>query len=222
MDVPLEAAPLPDAQGPQRIVCAGRIERFKGQDTLVKAFVRIAHRHPQAELLLLGPDQWSPHARFEQLVNAWAPDGSVRRRIRMEGRVPLDEVLQTLNSAAVSVISSSGFESFSFSTLEAMAAARPIVGSYVGAIPELLDQGRCGLLASPGNVQQFADALDRLLSDRELCQRLSMAAHQRALRQYDTAAVLPAVIAAYQKARRRFYRFGPAEPAQPGYALQCA
>ena len=61
-----------------------------------------------------------------------------------------------------------------------MAAARPVVGSRVGAIPELLDNGRCGMLAAPGNVAHFADALDRLLGDRDLSQQLSTAAHQRA------------------------------------------
>jgi len=222
MDVPANPAPLPAMDGPQRIVCAGRLERFKGQDTLVKAFARIAPKHPRAELVLLGPDQWSENAKFSDRVDAWVPDGEVRRRIHMPGRVPLDEVQEALTGAAVGVVCSSGFESFSFSTLEAMAAARPIIGSRVGAIPELLENGRCGLLASPGNVQQFADALDRLLSDRALSQRLGLAAHQRALRQYDTRAALPAFIASYQKARQLFYRFKLALPAKPMYKLRCA
>ena len=70
-----------------------------------------------------------------------------------------------------------------------MAAARPIVASRSGAIPELLDHGRCGLLSAPGDVQHLAESLDQLLSDRGLCQRLSLAAHARAREQYDTGGV---------------------------------
>jgi glycosyltransferase involved in cell wall biosynthesis len=206
MDVPAEAAPLPPADGPQRIVCAGRLERFKGQDTLVRAFARIAGKHPAAELLLIGPDQWSIGTSFGEWVNRWVPQDDVRRRITLTGAWPLPRVQEALRGAAVAVVCSSGFESFSFSTLEAMAHARPVVGSRVGAVPELLDNGRCGLTAAPGNVPQFADALDALLTDRSLCERLGRAAHERAKRFYDTAAVIPAFVQAFKAARDAFAR----------------
>lgn len=204
MDVPADPAPLPPADDEQRIVCAGRLERFKGQDTLVKAFARVAPSHPRARLVLVGPDQWSTKFTFEQYVDRMVPDPDVRRRVELTGARPLQEVQERLRGAAVAVICSSGFESFSFSTLEAMAAARPIVGSRVGAVPELLDNGRCGLTAAPGNVAHFAQALDTLLSDRALSQRLGLAAHARARSEYDTAAVLPQFVATFERARELF------------------
>lgn len=204
MDIPESPAPLPPADDAQRIVCAGRLERFKGQDTLVKAFAGIATKHPKAELVLIGPDQWSTKFTFAQLVDRLVPDAAIRRRIHLPGPQSLAQVQQALRGATVAVVCSSGFESFSFSTLEAMACARPIIGSRVGAIPELLDHGRCGLTAAPGNAPQFAEALDQLLSDRALCERLSSAAHEKARRCYDTAAVLPAFIEAFQRARHIF------------------
>jgi glycosyltransferase involved in cell wall biosynthesis len=204
MDVREARAPLPPAGGPQRIVCAGRLERFKGQDTLVKAFARIAMKHARAELVLIGPDQWSSRMSFARCVDRWVPDANVRRRIHLVGPQSLEQVQAALRSATVAAICSAGFESFSFSTLEAMAAARPIIGSRVGAIPELLQNGKCGLTAAPGNVAHFAEALDRLLSDRALCERLGAAAHARARRCYDTVAVLPEFVKAFESARRLF------------------
>ena len=204
MDVPEHAAPLPPADDAQRIVCAGRLERFKGQDTLVKAFARIAVKHPKAELVLIGPDQWSTKFTFSQWVDRSVPDPDIRRRIHLLGPQPLEQVQEALRNAAVAVVCSSGFESFSFSTLEAMAWARPIIGSRVGAVPELLDHGKCGLTAAPGNVAQFAEALDTLLSDRPLCERLGRAAHEKARRCYDTAAVLPAFVETFERARKIF------------------
>jgi glycosyltransferase involved in cell wall biosynthesis len=205
MDVPADAAPLPDPDGPQRIVCAGRLERFKGQDTLVKAFARIAANHPRAELRIIGPDQWSEREPFSAVVDHLVPDPDARRRVILTGPMPLASVQAELRAATVAVICSSGFESFSFSTLEAMAAARPIIGSRGGAIPELLDAGRCGLLAAPGNPQQFAEHLDRLLGDRALCERLSQSAHARARTRYDTSVAIPAMVQQFQRAREIFH-----------------
>lgn len=206
MDVPETPAPLPPADGPQRIVCAGRLERFKGQDTLVKAFARIAAKHPRAELRIIGPDQWSEKQTFAQVVDQLVPEADVRRRIILAGRQPLAQVQEELRNACIAVICSSGFESFSFSTLEAMAAARPIVGSRVGAIPELLDNGNCGLIAAPANVAQFADSLDRLLADPDLRQDLARKAHERARNRYDTQIAIPAMVRQFNHAREIFHR----------------
>jgi len=205
MDVPEIPAPLPGPDEPQRIVVAGRIERFKGQDVLVKAFARIAARHPRAELHVIGPDQWSAKESFASVVDQIVTDPDARRRVILTGPVTLTQVQEELRGATCAVVCSSGFESFSFSTLEAMAAARPIVGSRVGAIPELLDNGRCGLLAAPGNVAQFADSLDQLLSNPDLRHQLATNAHDRARRRYDTQVAIPQMVRAFKHAREIFY-----------------
>lgn len=201
MDVPSIAPSLPDAEDEQRIVCAGRIERFKGQDAIVKAFAQIAPLYPKARLVLVGPDQWSRRRSFASLVEALVPSADIRSRIELTGPLSVGQVQQHLARAAIAVVFSRGFESFSCSTLEAMAAGRPIVASRSGAIPELLDNGRCGLLAEPGDVAQLAQHFSRLLADRALCQDLGAAAHQRARACYDTDAVLPQFIEAYAEAR---------------------
>ncbi len=204
MDVPPYRPPLPDESEPQRIVCAGRLERFKGQDVLVKAFALIARKHPRAELLLIGPDQWSKKQKFTDLIARLVPDESIRARIELRGPQPLVSTQDALRSAAIAVIPSTGFESFSFSTLEAMAAGRPTVVSRIGAMPELLDYGRCGNIFTPGDANGLAQALDRLLEDRELRETFAACAHQRARDVYDTDAVLPEFVSTYELARERF------------------
>jgi glycosyltransferase involved in cell wall biosynthesis len=212
MDVPQDPAPLPPPGEPPRIVVAGRLERFKGQDVLVKAFARIAPHHPQAQLVIVGPDQWSTTQPFSSVVDQLVPNPDIRRRIILTGPLPLAAVQAELRRAAVAVVCSSGFESFSFSTLEAMAAARPIIGSRVGAIPELLDHGRCGLLAAPANAAQFADCLDQLLKDRDLSERLAKCAHDRARQRYDTHVAIPMMLRQFERARDLFQN---AESPQP-------
>src|SRR5258705_11588868 len=117
MDVPRFRPPLPDESGPQRIVCAGRLERFKGQDVLVQAFAMIAAKHPRAQLLLIGPDQWSRKHRFGELIEKMVPNVAIRSRIELRGPQPLVSTQDELRRAAIAVVPSTGFERFSFSTL---------------------------------------------------------------------------------------------------------
>jgi glycosyltransferase involved in cell wall biosynthesis len=204
MDVPSSRPPLPDESEPQRIVCAGRIERFKGQDVLVQAFAMIAAKHPRAQLLLIGPDQWCRKEKFSHVIEHLVHDESIRSRIQLSGPQPLISTQDELRRAAIAVVPSTGFESFSFSTLEAMAAGRPTVVSRIGAMPELLDYGRCGMISAPGDVGELAGTLDRLLGDRELREHFATCAHERARDVYDTEAVLPEFVSTYEQARERF------------------
>src|SRR3954469_9288899 len=106
MDRPHLPPPLPDESQPQRIVCAGRLERFKGQDVLVQAFAMIAAKHPRAQLLLIGPDQWSRKEKFSQVTERLVRDESIRARIHLSGPQPLISTQDELRRAAIAVVPS--------------------------------------------------------------------------------------------------------------------
>lgn len=214
LDVPPVPPPLPPEEGEQRIFCAGRIERFKGQDVLVRAFAMIAPRHPRARLVLVGPDQWARGRRFSSVIRDLVPADSIRGRIELTGPLPLRQTQEHLAHASIVVVPSTGFESFSFSTLEAMAAARPVIVARSGALPELLDEGRCGRIVPPGDAPGLAEALDELLSSRRLREQFSGAAHSRARAQYDTRVVVPRILAVYRQAREVFSRNGELDPSR--------
>jgi glycosyltransferase involved in cell wall biosynthesis len=64
--------------------------------------------------------------------------------------------------------------------VEAFCRGRGVVGSRVGGIPDLVEDGANGLLVEPGDVDALADALHRVLSDRALAERLGRGAHASA------------------------------------------
>jgi glycosyltransferase involved in cell wall biosynthesis len=74
--------------------------------------------------------------------------------------------------------------------LEYMAAARPIVATAVGAVPELIEDGVHGLLVPPGDDVRLALAIELLLTRPALAHRLGQAARQRACRHYSREAML--------------------------------
>ena len=63
---------------------------------------------------------------------------------------------------------------------DAFCRGRGVVASRVGGIPDLVEDGRNGVLVAPGDTSALADALVRVLSDRELAERLGAAAHASA------------------------------------------
>ena len=66
--------------------------------------------------------------------------------------------------------------------LDAMAMSKPIVSTRVSEIPQLLEG--CGLLVTPGDVDGIADAMGRILADRELAEGLGQAARERFIANY--------------------------------------
>ena len=64
--------------------------------------------------------------------------------------------------------------------VEAFCRGRPVVASRVGGIPDLVEDGCNGLLVEPGDTEELANALVRVLSDRALAERLAAAAHASA------------------------------------------
>lgn len=206
MDFPEVRHPLPPeaSEGAAHVVCVGRIEPLKGQDTLAKAFALIAHKHPGARLVIVGPDRWTGKNSFAQLLPRLVPDPAVRARIDLPGAVPLEKVSALLKAARVAVVSSRGFESFSFAALESLAAGRPVVATATGALPEIVEHENTGLIVPAGDPRSLAGAIDALLSDRALAERVAAAGFETARSRCHTPHVLPQIMRSYEEATNFF------------------
>ena len=137
--------------GPVIGVVARLDDVHKGQSILIRAMPRILAGVPTASALLVG--EGADRVRLESL----AAEVGVADRVRFVGtRTDLGDVLAALDLLA---IPSLRFESVPKILMEAMAAGRAIVASRVGDIPELLDDGRTGILVSPGDPDVLADAI---------------------------------------------------------------
>ena len=86
--------------------------------------------------------------------------------------------------------------------LEAMAYGLPVIGSRIGGIPDLIEDGSSGLLVPPNDPTRLAESMQIMLSDRELREKLGAGARGRSL-QFDTEVVVPRVMEVYESALRR-------------------
>jgi len=106
-------------------------------------------------------------------------------------RSDVPDILRSFDVFAMSSIA----EGTPGSALEAMASALPVVGTRVGGIPEVVEEGVTGLLVPPSDAQAMAQALEQYLAAPELAQRHGQAGRERVLRKYSMAAM----VAAYQE-----------------------
>jgi glycosyltransferase involved in cell wall biosynthesis len=166
-----------------------------------------------ATILFVGPD--SQHKGRSVLINAFRHLPSGQARLVLVGSdtpvdVPGVSTLGYLRNAAlreqyqkasVVVVPSVWPEPCPTVVLEAMAHGRPVVGSRIGGIPDLVEDGLSGLLVRPNDPRALADALLRILTDHDLRHRLARGARARA-EQFSTAAVVPRIEQVYASIRQ--------------------
>jgi GalNAc-alpha-(1->4)-GalNAc-alpha-(1->3)-diNAcBac-PP-undecaprenol alpha-1,4-N-acetyl-D-galactosaminyltransferase len=149
------------------VLGVGRLEDQKGFDVLIDAFARLGSSAVGCELWIAG--QGSRRASLEQR----ALDRGVGDRVRFLGEV--GHAAGLMQGAAVFALPSR-FEGFPNALLEAMASGAPCVAADCPSGPrELLGDDEGGLLVPVDDVDRLAEAINRILADRELASRLSVA-----------------------------------------------
>lgn len=197
--VPVPLEPPPDAaRVPGRVVAVGQLVERKGLDVLIEAVARV---------------RADPHVPSEAVHAVIVGDGPMRtdlaeraRRlgapITFRGALASAEVARELSAATLFALPSRA-ENLPMALLEAMAAGLPCVASAVGGVAEALAAGgdsAAGLTVPAGDVAALAEALGRLLSDREGRQAMGRRAHARALAHYGTATMAERWLTIYREA----------------------
>ncbi|HSP72132.1 MAG TPA: glycosyltransferase family 4 protein [Gaiellaceae bacterium] len=166
----LQSPPQPLPQHRQ-VLFVGVLERYKNVDGLAEAWRRAAARVPGARLRLVGSGTLRP------LVERLARE--LPEQVVWNERLSQPDVSNALDESTMLVLPSRS-EGMGRVVIEAFCRARPVVGSRVGGIPDLVQDGVNGLLVEPGDVDALADALERLLTEKELAERLAAGAHASA------------------------------------------
>jgi glycosyltransferase involved in cell wall biosynthesis len=162
----LERPPAPLPEHPVALFI-GVLEAYKNIDGLADAWRIAAPRLLDARLVIVGSG--SRADVVEALVEALPEQTTWHPRLDAPG------VALALDDATVLVLPSRS-EGLGRVIIEALCRGRMVIGSRVGGIADLLDDGVNGVLVAPGDVAALADALVRVLSDRALVERLTHAA----------------------------------------------
>ena len=161
--------------GAPAVAVVGRLTREKGHDVLLEAFARL-------------PDDLGP---VLLVVGGGPLKGDLReatRRLGVESRVRFLGVrtdVPGILAASDLVVQPSYYESGGLALMEAMAAARPVIASRTGGIPDLVRNEVEGILVPPGEPGPLARAMEKVLRDRGLARRLADAGRRKVTRDHD-------------------------------------
>lgn len=172
------------ANGPNRrneLPRIGEIARLcdvKGQRELLHALARL----PDARLVLAGRDLEQGGA-FQDALERESERLGIRERVEFGFHDDVPALLETLDVVALP----SWTEGLPLVLLEAMARGRPVVATPVGGTPEVVTDGETGLLVPPRDPEALAEALRRVLDDRDLARRLGEAGRERVAQRFTAA-----------------------------------
>ncbi len=183
--VDLAGFPFRPRRRREKIVCVARLYDTKGHADLLRAFAALdGHGSETLELVGDGPER----ERLETL----AGDLGIAGRVRFLGGLPADAVRRILDDAGLFVLAaiphpSGAMDGIPVALMEAMASGIPVVATSISGIPELVRDGETGLLVPPGDPTALAEAMSTLLRDRELAERVALAAREVVEREFSLA-----------------------------------
>ena len=169
---------------PFRLVCVASFERVKGHRFLTTA-LRLLNQQDVSfvcDLVGDGPER--------EAVERSIREADLGGRVRIHGALPRPAVISILGRADAAVLAShptpSGKrEGIPVALMEAMACGLPVVASDVSGIPELVEDGRTGLLVPPGAPRLLARSLEKLARNPKFARRLGHAGRDKVLRSFD-------------------------------------
>lgn len=176
------------------IVFVGRTERLKGIDLVIRAFRSVAQRDRTRELWLVGPEvelreDGRCYPRVADFLRDTLPDLAMRKRVRVLGAKPPDEV-NALRRGASCVVVASRFETFCLAAVEAMMAGCPLLAPNDSALPELVRDGVTGLLFQSGDADDLARAIEIVLRNPGYAAELGQRARIEAMQHFSQQVVV--------------------------------
>jgi glycosyltransferase involved in cell wall biosynthesis len=186
---------------PGRLLSVGRLVPKKGFGTLIEACGLLADRAVPFHLDLVGDGPLAGHLR------AKAAAERVGDRVTFHPARTQSELVEFYRRAGVfalvpAIQSDGDRDGVPNVILEAMACGVPVVASAISGIPEVVDDGRTGLLVPPDDPVALADAIERLLADPRASNALARRAAAAVQQSFDPASCIAPIVARLEESLR--------------------
>ena len=182
--------PLTSETG-KHVLYFGRLEPTKGLFNLLDAM----REHPQLRCVIAGTGS----ARLALEKHA---DSIGLKNIEFAGFVSGDALRQLVQQAICTVLPAEWYENCPMSVLESLAYGRPVIGSGIGGLPELINDGDDGIIVEPGNTPQLAAALEALTSNISRAREMGMAGREKVQKEFSPDRHYAQIAAIYSKLLR--------------------
>ncbi len=165
--------------GRKIVFYSGHMEPRKGVDVIINSAIQLVDHQgfENVHFLFLGNQKGEEERFIKQLQGTKA-----RYHVTFAGY--RDDIHLLLKGCSIGVIASTGWDSFTMSSLEMASAGLPIIASRLQGLQEAVSDGKTGYLFSPGDHVELAGYISLLLSDLELYESLSKNARERVVLSY--------------------------------------
>jgi glycosyltransferase involved in cell wall biosynthesis len=178
--------------GDEKIVLyLGRINKTKGIDILVRAFAKVVEKSDDVKLVIVGPDD-GYLGGLEALIKAL----KIEDNVLISGSLVSRNKLEAYVDAEVYVLPSR-YETFPITVLEAYGCRKPVVGSRVSGLQDLIIQGKTGFLVEPGNPQELSKALFFILTHPREAEEMGLQGRQLVQSQFSIEKVVDRLVSLY-------------------------
>ena len=179
-------------EGRPRLINVGRVDPEKSIDNVIEAFALALKKMPEAELVIVGDG-----IAKSDLVKMVKKMG-LEENVKFTGRVMLPDLVD-LYLSADAFVTASETETQGIVLIEGAACGLPLIAVDAGAVKELCQNHKNGILCEPGNTEQIARAMVKILSDESLREKYSEASLEIA-KKHDLRRTLNRFIEIYQTA----------------------
>jgi glycosyltransferase involved in cell wall biosynthesis len=175
------------------VLFVGQLYQYKGVEELLHAVELLHARGIDANLAFVGPSTPFSSRFFQRNHPPW---------LRVLGNVSAQEKWDAIEAASV-VCLPSKHEAFGRIYLEAWSKNKPVIGGRIPAVKDVIDDGRSGILVTPGSAGELSQALERVLRDPALAAQMGERGAQSVRDRFNWPQVVRRVEAAYDAARER-------------------
>jgi len=163
------------------VAVVGRLDPQKGQTDFIRAASLVLRNHPDAHFLIVG-EETKGESGFTTSLHRLIDELNLRHAVRF---LPSTDDVPRLLAAIDILVLPSHAETFGYIVVEAMAMGKPVVATNAGGVPEIIEDGKSGLLFPPRDAQGMADHIVELLRNPEMYSGIASEARRRAASQFD-------------------------------------
>jgi glycosyltransferase involved in cell wall biosynthesis len=168
------------------------ISKQKGADIAIKALRELCISDRNIKLILVGDGEYLEGAK------RLAKELGILEKVIFAGFIPNEQTSLFYNAVDIFIFPTLRLETFGIVIAEAMACGKPVIASNIGSIPDVIDDGINGILFPPGDYQELASQIKRLLNDQNYSKMLSENAYRKAKAKFGMARMVEKSITVFE------------------------
>ena len=167
----------------------GRLSEEKGIKNLLKAFAKL--ENGKLYIAGQGPE--------ENYIKEFIEKNNLQERIKLLGFLKQDEMIEAVRKCKFMVIPSVWYDNCPYSIIETLIIGKPVIGSKMGGIPELVKDNENGFIFEYNDIESLAQKMKELFDDEELVKRFSENAKESSIKLYSKEAYYDKIIEVYNE-----------------------